>query len=148
MKNKLFTLIALSLIAAHVNAQAPAELLGGPVDGATALQVFITMESKHKDDWFAHEKKIQDAKYDLLKNKHEEWVNFKIHSIQALEDTKNFSAPEKDRFFREQLKGAIALHKKQVDQFKKNCEGLYKEAKELEQKHEAELNNFIKNFVR
>lgn len=136
MKNKMLILTAVLLFSSIANAFFEQS-------GIDKLIEFKKMEKFHKDDWFYFTKSIHNAKYDMLRRDHDEWVDFGIQNLMELKNTKDFSAETKNELFENQLKKAIALHKKQLADWKSFCEKNQIKGKELRKKHAAQLNAFI-----
>ncbi len=141
MKKQILALCALVLVG-NLVAKAPKT-------AAEQLIAFNTMElgrGGHKEQWFDYMQKGQADKVALLKKHHAEWATFKNSQIKALSDMEDASHAAREKFFQEELKQAIALHKKQMAEWEKLCKSHAEEAQKIAAKHKAELAAFEKQL--
>ena len=134
MKKQLFLLASASFLSGTLSAKSSAD----------QLLNFETMEMGHKKDWFNFMKKEAAQKADLLERHHTQWAQFgtqQLKKFAALTD-----CAQKDALFKEKLNGAVALHEKQVAEWRAYCQAHAKYAQELDKKHSVELAAFKKQL--
>jgi len=106
---------------------------------------FETMElgpKGHKAQWFDLMKKCDADKFELLKRQHAAKAALEIEYIKALSAMEDVSHAAREKFFQEELKQAIALHKKQMADWEKMCKAHAEQAMKLAAKHKDELAKF------
>jgi|GEM_PF-3379272 len=126
MKNLLFiTLLATSIVST--------------LSAVTAQDVekYIKMEKSHKAKWFDFKRDHMSAEFDLLKKHHNEKADAKIQHIQEM--AKN---TDMNKMFADKLKGAIALHEKQMEEWRQFCKTWEEKARAQSEAEKAELAKF------
>lgn len=137
MKNRILSLLLALSVLGSLNAQSSAD----------QLIAFKKMEKGHKKDWLNYAKSNFDEKIDLMNKHHGEWVDFGIAEITKFKNTADVSAQNKEDLFKDKLKKAITLHKKQLNDWKEACDKQTQKGKEIRERHSQELNAFIEKNV-
>ena len=98
---------------------------------------FITMEQGHKSKWFDVENDMHKAKMDLVKKHMVEHTDLAKRKITELGKTKNV-----DAYLESKLAESIALHKKQMEEWKAFSNAWVEKKRAQGQKEMSELAEF------
>jgi hypothetical protein len=118
-------------------------LLAAPIVGtlsavtAQDVEQYIKMEKAHKAKWFDFKRDHMSAEFDLLKKHHNEKADLKIQHIEQMAANKDMN-----QMFADKLKGAIALHEKQMEEWQQFCKTWEDKARAQSEAEKAELAKF------
>lgn len=104
---------------------------------AQDVEKYVTMEKAHKAKWFDLKRDHMSAEFDLLKKHHNEKADLKIQHIKQMATNQDMN-----QMFTDKLKGAIALHENQMEEWYQFCKAWQEKARAQGEAEKAELATF------
>lgn len=106
---------------------------------AQDVEKYINMEKEHKAKWFDFKRDHMSAEFDLLKKHHGQKADLAKQHIAQMAKSPSM---DMNTMFADKLKGAIALHEKQMEEWYQFCKTWQEKARAQAESEKAELAKF------